>query len=416
MKLMERSSITEVNEFLLLDQIRVAGSTNRPELASSLSLSPASVSRIVRRLLDRGLVLEEPGTPGGVGRSPDLLRFNSRAGAVIAIDLGGTNCHGALADLSGDVLHEDLRPTFSGGSPADTLTGAISSLRAAAAAAGLPVAAVSVGIPAVIDPTSGLVEAGPNVDWHGFDLISLLESVLSEPFTVENDVNLAGLGEAWRGGGTDCASFVTLSLGTGIGAAVVLDGQLVRGWHNAAGEIGYLITDRTQLRKSAPGLEGLISGDSLAKRAQAIAETNGQTISAAEVAPASLFRAAADGDGTALEVIDELIDQVAIAVTAVAAVVDPERVILDGSIGRALGPYLGEIDTLVRQAAYRAPELIISVLGPSATVIGAIAAALGTYRESIAPAILSVPAVAAIGAGAPLFGRKAHVPAGPSQP
>src|ERR1700722_9852722 len=118
---MERSSVTEVNEFLVLDAIRSAGEATRPQLATSLGLSPASVSRIVRRLLAQGLVSDEPGPSDGVGRNRDLLRFNRRAGAVIAIDLGGTKCHGALADLAGEVVAEDQRPTFAGGSPASSL-------------------------------------------------------------------------------------------------------------------------------------------------------------------------------------------------------------------------------------------------------------------------------------------------------
>jgi glucokinase len=393
---MERSSITAVNEFLVLDAIRSAGQATRPQLGASLGLSQASVSRIVRRLLAQGLVIEEPGQSDGVGRTRDVLRFNRRAGAVIAIDLGGTKCHGALADLAGDVVREDVRQTFAGGSPARSLIGSIAALRAAAAAEELPVEAVSVGVPAVINPDTGLVDAGPNVHWHGFDLVGLLNGELTEPFVVENDVNLAGLGEAWRGGGMGIGSFVTLSLGTGIGAAVVLDGNLVRGRHNAAGEIGYLVTGRSQLHGgSAAGLEGLISGAALASRAQDLikARPDQTSLDPGAVTPALLFQAAAAGDVVAQMVIGELVDHVAVAVAAVAALVDPHRVILDGSIGRALGPYIPTIDTLVRRTAYRAPELTTSTLGPNATVIGAIAAALALHRESSAPAVPSITAL-----------------------
>src|ERR1700757_2592902 len=81
-KSMSRSSVTETNQFLVLDAIRSAGATTRPELAADLDLSPASISRIVRRLLAEGLVIEEPGPSDGVGRNRDVLRFNQRAGAV----------------------------------------------------------------------------------------------------------------------------------------------------------------------------------------------------------------------------------------------------------------------------------------------------------------------------------------------
>jgi glucokinase len=395
---MERSSVTEVNEFLVLDAIRSAGEATRPQLATSLGLSPASVSRIVRRLLAQGLVSDEPGPSDGVGRNRDLLRFNRRAGAVIAIDLGGTKCHGALADLAGEVLQEDMRPTFASGSPARSLLASVAALREAAAQEDLPVQAVSVGIPAVINPDTGLVDAGPNVDWHGFDLVGLLNEELSEPFVVENDVNLAGLGEAWRGAGVGTGSFVTLSLGTGIGAAIVLDGNLVRGRHNAAGEIGFLVTGRSQLRgRPAAGLEGLISGAALTERARVLIKARPERtgLDPSTVTPALLFETAA-ADPVARMVIGELIDQVAITVTAITAFVDPDRVILDGSIGRALAPYLEKIGALVSGAAYRAPELVTSTLGPNATVIGAIASALARHRESNAPAVPSIRSAAGV--------------------
>src|ERR1035438_4953502 len=314
---MERSSVTEVNEFLVLDAIRSAGEATRPQLATSLGLSAASVSRIVRRLLAQGVVSDEPGPSEGVGRNRDLLRFNRRAGAVIAIDLGGTKCHGALADLAGEVAGEDVRPTFASGSPAQSLLASVVALRDAAAREDLPVRAVSVGIPAVINPDTGLVDAGPNVHWHGFDLVGLLNEELSEPFVVENDVNLAALGEAWRGAGAGIGSFVTLSLGTGIGAAIVLDGNLVRGRHNAAGEIGYLITGRSQLRgRPAAGLEGLISGAALTERARVLIKARPERsgLDPSSLTPALLFEAAAAGDPVARMVIGELIDQVAITV------------------------------------------------------------------------------------------------------
>jgi glucokinase len=422
---MPRSSVTETNQFLVLDAIRAAGATTRPDLAASLDLSPASVSRIVRRLLADALVIEEPGPSDGVGRNRDVLRFNQRAAAVIAIDLGGTKCHGALADLAGEVLAEDQRATFAGGSPARSLLASIDALRQAARAEDLPVSAVCVGIPAVVNPDTGLVEAGPNVDWHGFDLKGLLASVLTEPFVIENDVNLAGLGEAWQGGGVDVSSFVTLSLGTGIGAAIVLDGRVVRGRHGAAGEIGYLITRPSQLDGVArAGLEDLISGAALVSRARELAAATPERATATPeqatatpeqatatpelaaatpelaaaapepagfapdaVTPARIFDAAAHGDPVATVVIGELVETVAITITAVTTLIDPTRVILGGSIGRALAPYLSQIETLVRHVTYRAPEVTVSSLGPNATVIGAIASALALHRDAYAPTL-----------------------------
>jgi glucokinase len=390
---MDSSGVTELNEFLVLDAVRTAGEITRPELGERLGLSQASVSRIVKRLLADDVVTESSGQTEGPGRNRSILRFNARAGAVIAVDLGGTKCHGALADLSGEILHEDYRRTFERPEAADTLLASIASLRQAATEAGLPVRAVAVGIPALLDPDTGLAVAGPNLHWDGFDLPGLLKSELLEPFTIDNDVNLAALGQAWRGEGRGASSFVTLSLGTGIGGAVVLDGQLVRGRHNAAGEIGYLLTSRTQLRAGTgePALESLAAGPGIAARARELAAQDPArtTLDPTTATGADVFAAATAGDPVATTVLDETVEHVAMAIVGITAVLDPQRVILDGSVGRALEPYVPRIADLVSSSVFAPPEVVVSRLGPNATVVGAIAGALTLERQATAPAALS---------------------------
>ena len=389
---MDATGVTELNEFLVLDAVRSAGELTRSELGERLGLSQASVSRIVKRLLADQIVTESAGRSEGPGRNASILRFNARAGAVLAVDLGGTKCHGAVADLSGEILAEDYRRTFDRPEAADTLLASIASLRDAATAAGLPVRAVAVGIPALVDPDSGLAVAGPNLGWDGFDLFGLLKTELAEPFAVDNDVNLAALGQAWRGEGRDASSFVTLSLGTGIGGAVVLDGRVVRGRHNAAGEIGYLLSHRAQLHRGtgAPALESVAAGPAIAARARELAAQDPArtTLDPETATGADVFAAAADGDPVAAEVLAETVEHVALAITNITAVLDPQRVILDGSVGRALEPYVPRIAELVARNAFAAPEVLVSRLGPNATVVGAVAAALTLERRSTAPAAL----------------------------
>jgi glucokinase len=390
---MDATGVTELNEFLVLDAVRSAGELTRPELGERLGLSQASVSRIVKRLLADDVITEYAGKTEGPGRNRAILRFNARAGAVLAVDLGGTKCHGALADLAGDILDEDYRRTFEHPEAADTLLASIASLRAAADRAGLPVRAVAVGIPALLDPDTGLAVAGPNLGWDGFDLTGVLKSALAEPFTVDNDVNLAALGQAWRGEGRGASSFVTLSLGTGIGGAVVLDGRVVRGRHNAAGEIGYLLSAPGELRRGTggPALESRAAGPAIAARARELAaqDPSGTVLDPAGATGADVFAAAAAGDPVAAAVLDETVEYVAMAIANITAVLDPQRVILDGSVGRALEPYVPRIAELVGRSTFAAPEVVVSRLGPNATVVGAIAGALALERRSTTPAALS---------------------------
>jgi predicted NBD/HSP70 family sugar kinase len=469
---MDVGNIAELNTFLVLDAVRSHGRVTRSQLARELGLSNASVSRIVKRLLDAGTIAELPGEPTARGRTPAILQFVGPIGAVIAVDLGGTQCHGALADLAGGTVAEDFRTAGAGGAAADRLLACIAALKAKAAELDWPVRAVVVGIPALIDPATGLATAGPNVHWQGFDLIGALTESLAEPFEVDNDVNLGALGQAWRGAGRGISSFVLMSLGTGIGGALVIDGHLIRGRHNAAGELAYFPVARFPFLISAQpesspapsesrgfrapeagfprgfveaggasvspgasfpggpgepdgagaepeaghprragalrGADGLAgagelgrAGESrsgfedvasgLALRARAI-ELAGlglpTTIDPTSFELADVFKAALDADDVGQHVVRELTGHVAAAIAGTTALVDPDRIILDGSIGRALRPWLGELQAQVEAQVFRSPEIVISELGPNATVIGAIARALAMVTEQELPAKL----------------------------
>jgi glucokinase len=386
---MDVRNIAELNSFLVLDAIRSHGEVTRRQLAAELGLSDASVSRIVQRLLQAGLVAEEPGGKPARGRTPTVLRFVGAAGGVIAVDLGGTRCHGALADLSGTPVAEDFRPTGEGRRAAAALLDCMTALRASTQARDLPVRAVVVGIPALIDPHTGLATAGPNVHWQDFDLMGILADHLAEPFEVDNDTNLSALGQAWRGAGRGVHSFVTMSLGTGIGGGIVIDGHLISGRHNAAGEVAFLpVGSGPGSPRDGYGFEEVASGPALRNQAASLIAAGQKSGLAADFSVSDIFAAAAAGDQVGLRVVGDLVAHVAAAVVGTTALIDPERVILDGSIGRALEPWLPDICAAVGARVFRAPEIVISQLGSNATVLGAIARALAMVAEQDAPVTL----------------------------
>jgi glucokinase len=387
---MDLSNIAELNSFLVLDAIKSHGKVTRRQLSVELGLSDASVTRIVQRLLRAELIAEEPGDRAARGRTPTVLRFVGAPGSVIAIDLGGTRCHGALADLAGTTLAEDFRPAGEGKRAARVLLDSVAALRPREGSRSWPVRAVVVGIPALIDPRTGLATAGPNVHWQDFDLLGILAEQVAEPFEVENDANLSALGQAWRGAGRGAHSFVTMSLGTGIGGGIVVDGHLLTGRHNAAGEVGYLPVDGSRGGpRAVSGFEEVASGPALRRQAEDLIARGQRTSLHGDFTVADIFAAAADGDPVAGGVLRNLIGHVAAAIVGTTALIDPERVILDGSIGRALEPWLPELRAMVLGQVFRAPEIVISQLGPNATVIGAIARALAIVAEQDAPLRLS---------------------------
>ena len=382
----------EVNEFLVLDAIRAKGTTTRLEIADELGLSAATVGRAVTRLIRQGLVSEDTGRTGASGRPRGIITFKHDAGAVIAVNLGAQWCRGVVTDLAGATVAEDARPTRGHGSPYATLLAAIASLRTKAATSGLADPVLAVSVPAILDLQTGDAIDGPNLDWDHFDLLARLRTDVGIPVTVENEAKLTALAHAWRGDGRGVSDFAVLSIGTGVGGAVVADGQLLKGAHNAAGEMGYLLVDRSQVGRSMAGrlggLESVLAGPSIARRAQelrAASDGGAGKGATAELSAKAVFEAAASGEPIARQVVGEVLDHVAMAVVGFAVAVDPERVILDGAIGRALEPYVAEIVARVAPRLPNPPQIVASQLHPNPRLVGAIAAGLELSRRTAAP-------------------------------
>ncbi len=391
---LRHAAMLEVNEFLVLDYVRERQRSSRPEIGRALDLSPASVSRIVGRLLRSGLVVEEGRSRSDGGRPATVVSFNRRAGAVIAIDLGAATCHGALADLAGDLLHEEVLATREHGAAFPTLLATFDALTREAERQEVPVTALAVGVPAMLDPETGLGIAGPSVEWEAFEIVTSLAAHVSIPFVVENDVNLAALAHAWRGDGRQVDDFFTLYLGAGVGGAVVSNGSLVKGRHNGGGEVGYLILDPADSRRppggTFAGVEAVIATGALLARARELAGADGERWgSAGRTVPIEeLFAAAADRDPVAAAVVDDLLDRVSLVLIAVGAIVDPALVILDGPLGRALEPSVPVLAARLDLRLPRPPRLVVSSLRGDATLLGAVAAALQLARRRSAPSAL----------------------------
>lgn len=383
--------IVQFNEFLVIDHLRANGPLSRAQLSRSLGLSPPTVGRIIGRLLAAGSVRDVGPAPSGNGRRPTLVEFNPRSGSVIAVDVGGTNIHAAVADLGGEILWESLRPTRDGDTePLDVLIEVLDDcLTAAAGVPGVAMAAV-IGVPAILNQQTGILTAAPNVGWKGLDLAAHLAEHLPIPFVIENDVNLAAEAHAWRGQAHNVPDFVVLSIGTGIGGAIVTDGRLLRGSSSAAGEVGYLVPDRALLRRGAVDPLGawelVASGPAVAQRAKELLASEEGSESAlrqhsGELRAEHVFAAAVDGDPVASRVVDEFVDWLAVGIADIAAVVDPELIVLDGGVARSLEPLVPRVVSILERLLPRAPRLVVSNLGRNATVVGATAAAIRLATE-----------------------------------
>ena len=304
--------------------------------------------------------------------------------AVVAVDMGGTSCRALLLDLQRTVLAEDHRPTGPTVDPAAVLLAALAALQKAAHSRGTAVAAIAVGVPGYVDPATGEVGGAVNLSWRGGQPGALLRRHAGVPFRVENDVNLAALGEAARGAGRALRDFAVLALGTGVGGALVLDGRLRRGAHHAAGELGFLVPSREQLMHGPRmGMEAVLGGPAVAARARGLARQSATAPPGAEDwDAAAVFAAHRAGQPLASQVVAEVVDHVAMVVIDLCAVLDLQGVVLDGSIGHALAPEVGRVAERVNATLPHPVQVSVSALEPSAALAGAADCALQLLHEA----------------------------------
>jgi glucokinase len=309
-------------------------------------------------------------------------------GAPIGIDLGGTKVYGAVVGRDGSIGHETYAehgagvPSPATGSDEDlerTLGPAYAcvvdtarDLMARARAAGQEPVGIGVGAPGITRPDGVVVLAG-GLGWRDVPLGPLLERRLGLPVRVENDVNLAALGESSLGAGRDKSSMFLMAVGTSIGGAVVLDGRLWRGRHLAAGEIGALLPGAEYLswdNREIGALETYASGAGLAAEARRLATAAGCPYRDEDGRGEKLFAHAAAGQPWARQVVDRAVDLWTVALAAVQTVLDPEVIVLSGGVALSAAAHLPEIARRLERALPAVSAIVPSILGYRAAVLG----------------------------------------------
>jgi len=342
-----------INRSAILEILRLNSPLSRTYLAKRLNISLPTVMRIVDELIADDLVRPLNVTEWSGGRRRSLLEFAADSYTVIGVDLGGTKLYGALADLGGNVLEEVLLPQHGtqGENSYIELVELIEALLEKATGLGLPVRGVGVGAPGITLHKEGIVTWAPSLGWRNFPLKTNLSEHFNLPVIVDNDVNLAALGELWFGVGQNCKDMVLISVGTGIGAGIIIDGALYRGSHQASGEIGYLLPGLDFLGKRYEGfgaLESIASGTGITTRARQMIRQLGKDIDGEDLSARAVFEAMRTGAEWAKTVVNETIDYLAIAIATISVLFDPELIVLGGGVSRSadllIDPILNRLD------------------------------------------------------------------------
>ena len=362
----------QVNGQVIMECIVRSGPISRAKVAKETGLSKQTVSELVYKLEACGWVRGVGYLRGGVGRTAMAYELNPDAGYVAMCDLGGTQLKLGIANVAGQLLEESRVPLKDGG--ASVVAEIVASIDALIAKLGIDsgkLFQVVVGVPGVVDQKQGRVHHAPNLPQLPCNTLQAdLGKALRVPVVLENEVNLAAIGEAWRGCGQGVESLIHVALGTGIGMGVILDGKLWRGARGAAGEIGYMpvleATQDPEVRRHG-ALESVASGQALLRQFNAGNDHKADM--------PQIFELAAAGNPHALQLIDQLAFGCAKAIAASAAVLDPALCVLGGTLG-ARPEIQQRVSHWLGQLMDEPLPLKPSQLGKQAGLVGALALAL----------------------------------------
>lgn len=369
--------VRQGNEWAIYQHLLSLAPASSPQLAESTGLSKVTVTAALGNLERLGLV-EQTGVRGGsAGRSPRLYAPRARAGFVVAIDVGAKWIRGALADLTGTVVARlDKRTPARVERLVARIVELVGAMLEEQHIAKSEVLATILGSPGVLDAESDRLRLAPNLpDLERVGLIPSLREALGADLLVENDINLATLGEQQHGLGRGVDNFVFMWVGTGVGLGIIADGWLHRGAHGFAGEIAVLPAAPVVGSKSDGIYRPMFEVSAAAKGIVAHAQRLGLEVANAE----GVFVAAHAGDPRALDCVAEEARQLSWGLASIIPILDPKLVVLGGGIGRSGALLLPTIRAhLADWLPIPVPEFAVSATATDAVLLGAIV--LGVER------------------------------------
>jgi glucokinase len=393
------SQLRQTNARGLLQLLQEHNPCSKADLVRYSGLSAPTVSSGIAHLERLGLVEQMGDGESSGGRPPGLLRFNVRHGYVAAADIGGTRVRMVLADLGGNVIAQSsVLLGAKQKTPEGVCSLIVEGLKTMCRQSGTPLRKVlhlTAGAPGITNVDTGVVFSAPNLDeWDDVPLRMLLEKGVGIPCLVENDTNLAAVGEYWRGAALGVDDFIFIAMGTGVGAGIFVNGRLHRGaqWH--AGEIGYFGVSgkkRTPMKVRELGqLEQAIGGGGIEEEWRRVLQRNGPelgqhagvtTLEELKGLKASqIFDLAAEGDRAAGEVVRYASGILADAIADISLLLNPTVVVLGGGVGSH--PELCRAtERLVQRHEFAQPVLRSSSLGTQAQLHGAVSVSLSAVEE-----------------------------------
>lgn len=374
------STVSSINQTAIIKALRDHGPMSRVRIGELTGLSPATVNRLTTGLLEQRVIVRDGQEPSTGGRPSLIFRYTGGPRVVATVQLRADRIQGALVDFEGTVVerHENVvergvtgprRPPPEDERLAMTLS-LFDRLVERADHLGRPCMSFGVSVPGVVSEPDGRIGFLPELGWPELPLGEVLRSHTTLPVVIENDANALAYGEFRRGAGVAVNSLVALLLDNGMGAGIITNGTLHRGRHSEAGEIGYLLMERSSLRRSytdSGDLEDRVGSLALTRSAIArgLSVPGGTLITAHDV-----IAMADDGNPIAAEMSEEILDMVSMALAAMSVILDPEAIVVGSGISSEMSRIIPQLQKRLDGRIIRVPRLLASALGDDGVLLG----------------------------------------------
>lgn len=367
-----------------LRHVRVSGPSTKAELIRLTGLSRPTINEVVADLLAAGLLSSSEGDPEQLGAGNRVrYSFNAARGCLVGVDVGSRKTIALVADLEGRVIARKRITSESllARVPAtDALSNLVADALAQAGRENSDVVHAAISVPGNVDQETGRLTLAPQLPgWNDTAISGLIG--LNCPTTIENEMRAALIGEHWAGVAKPYRNSVYVGVGEGVGAALMIEGEVFSGHNGAAGEIGYLSASGPLVRPifgELGPLERSGGASALTSRAVAAAASNPESVlashsaKAGRVTPEVISTAAAEGDRVAIGLLEDEAAILAQAIATLSIILDPEAVIIGGGVAQAgsllIEPLQNRVNDLVPG---RPPIIIEGELGDEAAAIGA---------------------------------------------
>jgi N-acetylglucosamine repressor len=368
-----------VNKSIILNKIRTSESISRAQIAKETSLTPPTVSSIVKELIEQGLVRESMLGSSSGGRKPTMLHINKDAYYVIGVDAGPERVECILTDLAGEIIYRtsDLLPQhLTNKKFLFILQESIYKIIRSYQVEQSKIIGIGVAMHGVVDVEEGTSIVAPILNLGNIPIKATLEKEFNMTVKVENDARAMALGESWFGGHGDVDSMVAVNIGRGVGSGLVINGKLYHGSKGIAGEIGHMTIDINGEICACGNrgcLQTLVSGDAIAEKAR---KKSSEGISSDSLSGKDIYDMAQNGDQFCINLLKETGNIIGIGLTNVIHLINPSKIVLGGGVMNSekyIMPGLLEMiqqKVLIKEAGQT--EIVVTRLGHDATLLGAV--------------------------------------------